>query len=167
MSTLQTEKQGGETRSIACQWGPAWLYEALATSTKPKESAAVASSSTSTATAFEVTHVADLTAGGGHNPFTAEFAAYSESCWAEVLPDDYRSLTEPRNYPSPCQWCGGRLHHHPACDELRAESEPKMPFGKHKGQKLSQVPNDYLRWLLAHGTHFEADLRQVIEGRLA
>jgi exodeoxyribonuclease X len=37
----------------------------------------------------------------------------------------------------------------------------RMPFGKHKGLKLEEVPLDYLQWL--NGTDLEADLRYTIE----
>ena len=30
----------------------------------------------------------------------------------------------------------------------------KMPFGKHKGKPLEEIPVDYLRWL-----YYEADIR--------
>jgi exodeoxyribonuclease X len=36
-----------------------------------------------------------------------------------------------------------------------------MPFGKHKGLKMEEVPVDYLRWLA--GTDLEEDLRYTIE----
>ena len=32
----------------------------------------------------------------------------------------------------------------------------RMPFGKHKGQKMAQVPTSYLNWLL--GTDIDDDL---------
>ncbi len=34
-----------------------------------------------------------------------------------------------------------------------------MPFGKHKGTALDQVPHDYIRWALANMTALDADLR--------
>jgi DNA polymerase III epsilon subunit-like protein len=37
----------------------------------------------------------------------------------------------------------------------------RMPFGKHKGLKMEEVPVDYLRWLA--GTDLEEDLRYTIE----
>jgi exodeoxyribonuclease X len=36
-----------------------------------------------------------------------------------------------------------------------------MPFGKHKGLKMEEVPIDYLQWL--SGTDLEEDLRYTIE----
>jgi DNA polymerase III epsilon subunit-like protein len=37
----------------------------------------------------------------------------------------------------------------------------RMPFGKHKGLKMEEVPVDYLQWLA--GTDLEEDLRYTIE----
>ena len=37
----------------------------------------------------------------------------------------------------------------------------RMPFGKHKGLKMEEVPLDYLQWLA--GTDLEEDLRYTIE----
>ena len=37
----------------------------------------------------------------------------------------------------------------------------RMPFGKHKGLKMEEVPLDYLQWL--SGTDLEEDLRYTIE----
>jgi exodeoxyribonuclease X len=37
----------------------------------------------------------------------------------------------------------------------------RMPFGKHKGMKMEEVPVDYLQWLA--GTDLEEDLRYTIE----
>jgi DNA polymerase III epsilon subunit-like protein len=37
----------------------------------------------------------------------------------------------------------------------------RMPFGKHKGLKMEEVPLDYLQWL--SGTDLEEDLRYMIE----
>ncbi len=169
MSTLQLEAQWEGTRSIACQWGPAWLYEAPAESPQPKESSAVtAELAAINLPSVDASLIACQTDDGGDNPLTAlaAFAAYSESCWAELLTDDYCFLTGPRRYPSRCPWCGGRLVHNRRCDDLRSDWEPKMPFGKHKGRRVSEVPKDYLRWLIAHCARFEPDLRQAIEDRL-
>lgn len=41
----------------------------------------------------------------------------------------------------------------------------KMPFGKHKGLPLAQVPKDYVRWLLAQDG-LDADLRYSLQALL-
>lgn len=38
-----------------------------------------------------------------------------------------------------------------------------MPFGKHKGVKLSEVPKSYITWLLGNATNLDADLRAALE----
>ena len=40
-----------------------------------------------------------------------------------------------------------------------------MPFGKHKGQLLSEIPADYLEWLLSLD-HIRNPLRGVVEQEL-
>ena len=35
----------------------------------------------------------------------------------------------------------------PLDDEVKLTDESTMPFGKHKGDKLKDVPNKYLMWL--------------------
>lgn len=37
---------------------------------------------------------------------------------------------------------------------------PRMPFGKHKGMKMAEVPTDYLRWL--SGTVLDEDLAYTV-----
>lgn len=37
-----------------------------------------------------------------------------------------------------------------------------MPFGKHKGTKLADLPNDYLHWLLNKCENLDADLRTAL-----
>lgn len=39
----------------------------------------------------------------------------------------------------------------------------KMPFGKHFGERLSDVPQDYLRWALKNITDMDNDLRWSME----
>ncbi len=70
-----------------------------------------------------------------------------------------------RRHPEPCPWCGGRLRHNPTCCALGWE--PTLPFGKHRGKPVSQVPNDYLRWLLETARDLNDDLRTAVESRLS
>ncbi len=37
----------------------------------------------------------------------------------------------------------------------------RMPFGKHKGMKMEEVPADYLQWLST--TDLEGDLRYTVD----
>lgn len=38
-----------------------------------------------------------------------------------------------------------------------------MPFGKHKGARLSEIPHDYLRWLLSSADNLTPAFRREIE----
>ena len=38
-----------------------------------------------------------------------------------------------------------------------------MPFGKHRGKKLAEIPPDYLLWLLDNADHLDRYLRSAIE----
>lgn len=73
------------------------------------------------------------------------------ACWAQ------------QRHPKPCPWCGGRLRHHPTCCSMTFE--PEMPFGKYKGTRVSEVPEDYRRWLLASGMELNDELRAAVERR--
>lgn len=85
----------------------------------------------------------------------------SEFYWANISAGERQYLTAPRQSPEPCPWCGGRYKHNPTCDELRLSWEPTLPFGKHRGKPLSQIPRDYLEWLrTADG--IATDLREAI-----
>jgi hypothetical protein len=41
-----------------------------------------------------------------------------------------------------------------------------MPFGKHKGRHLAQIPADYLYWILDNCVHLDRRLRRAIERHL-
>lgn len=41
-----------------------------------------------------------------------------------------------------------------------------MPFGKHRGQPLDQLPKSYIRWLLREGADLEEDLRASLAAQL-
>jgi len=124
-------------------WGPAWLHQ------RPTAAAPLRASSSPTAT-----KVCPLQG-------SAEMASYHEQCWRQMEARDYHYATKPRPVPDACPWCGGRLVHNPLCDDLRRSWEPTMPFGKYKGRPLSQVPPDYLNWLLARGG-LDAQLQEAI-----
>ncbi|MAT68931.1 MAG: hypothetical protein CMJ58_05350 [Planctomycetaceae bacterium] len=94
----------------------------------------------------------------------------NEANWHAVSLADYDYLTGPRRHPRPCPWCGGRLVHNPACDDLRQGWVPTIPFGKHRGRRVDQLPADYVGWILAAevgGAEFRDQLRRWLaaEGR--
>ena len=87
--------------------------------------------------------------------------------WQNIDSVDFAYLTRPRHYHDPCSWCGGRLRHSKACDDLRADWEPTIPFGRYKGRRVSETPLDYLSWLTMKKIELPADLRRAISQRLA
>jgi uncharacterized protein (DUF3820 family) len=138
MKVIDKKLQKRVSRSTAYHWRPAWLDEVTTAEPELKP----------TEPEVEPPN-GDTVCEPDDNPFVtpAEEIAYSEWCWTQVDPHDYRDMTRPRVYPQPCPWCGGRLRHNPLCDELRSSWEPTVPFGMHKGKRLSDVPHDYLEWL--------------------
>jgi hypothetical protein len=57
-------------------------------------------------------------AGSAHVRATVNDAE-NEFYWANLFDKDRAYLLEPRRYPEPCQYCGGRLRHHALCGELK------------------------------------------------
>jgi hypothetical protein len=87
----------------------------------------------------------------------------NEWYWLHLRDADRDYLLAPRDWPDPCPWCGGRLIHSPACNDLRREWVPAMPFGKHRGRRVDELPADYIDWLLARevgSRAFREDLRK-------
>ena len=100
------------------------------------------------ATIFEGSEPAPApTAGGLDYPAEAS-DEYNEGCWADITDVDRAYLLGPRERPTPCLWCGGRTRHGALCEELHKGWELKLPWGAHRGKRLSEVPTDYLNWLL-------------------
>jgi uncharacterized protein (DUF3820 family) len=89
----------------------------------------------------------------------------NEYYWSQITEEDRDYLTGPRVYPSRCAWCYGRLAHSTQCWELRKSWGFEMPFGKHAGKPITEVPHDYLRWLLSRG-ELARDLQAAIEMEL-
>jgi uncharacterized protein (DUF3820 family) len=82
--------------------------------------------------------------------------------WFEHISEyDLAYLSGPRQYPDPCPWCGLRLSHTAACQQLHDEWSMLMPFGKHKGTLVRRVPVSYLKWLSRRNV--SGELREEIE----
>ena len=88
----------------------------------------------------------------------------------------YCGLTQRKNTHSAiedCMICVDLLRHimlvtNKSIDELiTASNEPLvirvMPFGKHKGMKMEDVPTDYLKWALREMNNLDANLRHTME----
>lgn len=117
------------TKTASKPWGPAWLHEKFLPASHHE------------CPPHNLKHDPQADAG------TAA-AEYSEQCWQQMPERDYAYLMRPRGNAPPCAWCGGRLVHSRACNELVKSWDLIMPYGKHKGRPLSEVPLDYLEWLL-------------------
>lgn len=87
----------------------------------------------------------------------------NEWYWQHIDDADRRYLCGPRDWPAPCPWCGGHLVHRPACDDLRREWVPEMPFGKHRGQRIDELPRTYVEWVLARGIGADDFRRQLVQ----
>ena len=85
----------------------------------------------------------------------------NEANWLNVRDEDIDYMIEPRRWPaSRCPYCDGFLVHGDDCKALRDGWIPKLEFGKHRGRRLDQVPEDYLRWLLKSDAIKDADTRE-------
>lgn len=47
-------------------------------------------------------------------------------------------------------------------DEARAFEKRPMPWGKHKGKLISEVPVDYLQWVLDQPDTFKVDIERYV-----
>jgi len=79
--------------------------------------------------------------------------------WWEQLSPDQQAELMPCPIKKPCPWCK-RTEHTAICNELRWRAT--MPFGKHKGTPIDEVPRDYLQWLAKKKVRLPEDLRNEI-----
>lgn len=87
----------------------------------------------------------------------------NEAQWQAISDADRDYLLGPRDWPGPCPWCGGRLVHRAACDELRREWMPIIPFGKYRGRRADELPADYIDWILGRGIGGEDFRKQLTQ----
>jgi len=59
---------------------------------------------------------------------------------------------------------GGGPHYDPM--SLPRNRVPRMPWGKHRGKRVEQIPLDYLEWLRAKGIRLQGEIQQAIDRRL-
>jgi hypothetical protein len=93
-------------------------------------------------------------------------AEANEFYWRQIEPAERQYLLRARHWPEACPWCGGRLCHSEMCNELHEHWAPRLEFGKHKGQRIKDVPTDYLQWLIKTRTVRDDDTRRAICRRL-
>jgi hypothetical protein len=89
----------------------------------------------------------------------------NEFFWDVISPACRAHLLSPRNYPEPCVWCGGRLRHAAMCEEMHRD-RTRLTFGKHRGKRIEDVPEDYLKWLRGSSVTLDPEVRRAIEKRL-
>ena len=77
---------------------------------------------------------------------------------------DRRHTWLKNRHPEPCCWCGGRTRHNSTC--VVFEWDVRLPFGKWKGHRLSEVPDSYVKWLGLILDDLNADLQEPIKQRL-
>lgn len=80
-------------------------------------------------------HLPYRSTGKPDDDISDDFEA-NEWYWQNIEAVDLACLIGPRHYPDPCAWCGGRLRHSKPCQDLRAEWQPTIPFGRYKGQRV-------------------------------
>ena len=122
----------------------------------------------------DVINAADVVIEPRFSKFVAELAIQCEDVseeenefyWSQISEANRRYLLGPRNWPDPCVWCGGRLCHSEMCNVLHEHWAPRLEFGKHKGQRIKDVPTDYLQWLIKTRTVRDDDTRRAICRRL-
>ncbi len=93
----------------------------------------------------------------------SDFIDANDWYWENIDEADRERLLGPRNWPSPCAWCGGRTVHSAACDELRRGWIPVFSFGKYRGRRADTVPRQYIDWVLRKKVgddEFRSDLRR-------
>jgi len=61
-----------------------------------------------------------------------------------------------------CQQLGVKTTEDLYCESEKARIPTTMPFGKHKGMSLTDIPNDYKQWLLGQGD-IDSYLRKALE----
>ena len=81
--------------------------------------------------------------------------------WNEISEKDRDYLTSPTP-SSRCAWCEGITAHTAMCDQQR-EDWARMRFGKHKKRLITDVPTDYLDFVLKSKYGGESDREQWLE----
>ena len=89
---------------------------------------------------------------------TEEFWEMNESCWANILGEDYLYATAKLTQEK-CWLCGGFNVHTESCKEQNYEWN-KLEFGKHEGTHISKIPEGYLEWCQMKGIRSEGERRK-------
>ena len=62
---------------------------------------------------------------------------------------DWLHLIAPPPQGPRCPWCGLVTSHGPVCGDIAAQVE--VPFGRHKGEKVIDMDDAFLKWLAKQG----------------
>lgn len=78
-----------------------------------------------------------------------------------VFKNDFSGLGKQVSHYAFCRWCGHQLSTS-IRNEITTESAAgfQLPFGKHKGKKLSEIPKDYLEWAIKN---MDGNIKRKIE----
>ena len=84
--------------------------------------------------------------------------------WDDLFPEDYVRITKTPSlrFDPPCPWCGRRNGHHWLCEQQRAEWAT-MPWGKYKNRQITEVPEDYLKFVLIQMFGTSDDRKMLLE----
>ena len=99
-------------------------------------------------------------------PDASDFMNANDWYWEHIDEADRERPLQPREWPAPCAWCGGRTVHSAACDELRRGWIPIFPFGQYRGRRADNVPVGYIDCVLRKGIgddDFRAGLQLWLE----
>ena len=79
--------------------------------------------------------------------------------------EDYEYAVYPEPKPEHEFYLGGGGPRYSVAD-LPRNRAPRMPWGKHKGKRVEQIPDDYLAWIEEQGIALQGDIREAVERRL-
>ena len=79
--------------------------------------------------------------------------------------EDYEYAVYPEPKPEHEFYLGGGGPRYSVAD-LPRNRAPRMPWGKHKGKRVEQLPADYLAWIEEQGISLQGEMREAVEQRL-
>ena len=100
----------------------------------------------------------DTAAAAASTSMTAEI----NEAWDLVRDPDRRAQVD-RVLPDPLADAQAEIRRF---RQILAAAAVRMPWGRHEGDALAQIPSDYLRWVLEHADAADDDLRHDINAVL-
>ena len=77
----------------------------------------------------------------------------------DLLRDPQRRTEVDRVRPNPLADAQAEIRRYRG---ILASGAVRMPWGRHEGDALAQIPSDYLRWILDHADAADDDLRRDV-----